>query len=300
MPETSVTRRALAVARANPRLLVFPAVGFVVTLVGLPALLWAVVVGNRAVVTGLVGSGVPLLVGLPAVVFLGVALAVAVLATVVGVCNVAVCHATERVRSGEPVSVLGGFGAGLGALRTLVTYGLVVGLAGVVFAPLEWASGGNHVGRVFTRASGSPYVALTYLVGPLAAFADLGPRETFQRSASLLDGRFGKSPVVSLSVLEDAVLATATPLVLVHFATVVDSILGSGALYGFVLEHAMVVNGTLFGVLWAGVVGGAALGAISKTALYATIDEDLERLPLLDVSVDDAVDVSHVGWSSPD
>jgi hypothetical protein len=205
-------------------------------------------------------------VGLPIVAVLGtgrVGIAVAVLAAgVVSTSatlffNVAlVFAATERIEGRTP-TVGGSLAMAWGRRATILRWALLAAVAGTLVRTLERRFG--VFGRLLGFAGAFAWTVATFLVLPVLAFEDLGPRQALRRSSSLLKERFGTVTRSGLrfGVLFGSWLVAAMAVVLVGAMLVPAShVLGGG----------LVVVG-LFGVLAVAMYASAA-SIYLRTILY--------------------------------
>jgi hypothetical protein len=291
-----VTRAALSVFRAHPRLVAFPAAGLALTLALLPAALWLATRGvARATVVVVRATGAPQTPVLALLLYLGLALGVGALAATLGATNAALAHAVDGVVEGEAVAPVAAVRAALGVVPALLAYGALAGLVGLFAAPLER---GTRSRGLFAAVAGTSYSALTYLLGPVAVLERASPQAALWRGADLLERRFGPAPVPSLGVLLDGAVVGAVPLVVVQTLLLVDAVAGTG-FAEFVVATPGVVAVPL-ALFWAGVVVGTAAGTVGRTALYRALADGRESLPLLETTVTEAVDLQGDRPTDPD
>jgi hypothetical protein len=237
-----VLRASLGLFRQDRHLIVLPLLAAVTALVTLAAV-------GLPIVAALGASRVGIAVALLAA---GVVSASATL-----LFNVAlVFAATERIEGRTP-TVCGSLAMAWGRRATILRWALLAAVVGTLARTLERRFG--VFGRLLGFAGAFAWAVATFLVLPVLAFEDLGPRQALRRSSSLLEERFGTVTRSGLrfGVLFGSWLVAATAVVLVGAMLVPAShVLGGG----------LVIVG-IFGVLAVAMYASAA-SIYLRTILY--------------------------------
>jgi hypothetical protein len=295
---TGPTHRAASrLLRHDRRLLAFPALAAVGSVALLPAAAWLGAHLVRLAVEALLAAGAadlvpagwdypPALVLLAVAFLLATASMLAVATAVVAWCNLGLAAATDALRRGERPSLSHAVAAATWRLPHALVVGVLVG--GTLLVPwlAERSTRDRHRWR-FARLFGGTYSAARVLAGPAAVLDGASPVGMFRRSHALLAARFDTPVMVRIGAVQryGAMGFAASLAALV--ATTVLALL-TGASPSAWLDRAPVAV-AVASPLWVGVVYGSAVGAVLETLLYVALREGHDRVPLVDVPVDDAV-----------
>lgn len=202
-------------------------------------------------------------------------------------CNAALIHGVDQVRRGNDPSLRAAFAAAARSLANVAALALVVGLTlalGGVTERKAGRTGPGPVGRTF----GSSFTALTYLAGPAAVLEGASPRGMVRRSRALLEGRFGRAPTVDSGPLKRYLFVGLVPVMVVQVAFIVHVLL-TGETSAEWLTHPAVMAVAAVPV-WLSLVYGWAVAAVVKALLFVALRDGDDRLPLVNVPVERAVD----------
>ncbi|WP_435348757.1 DUF6159 family protein [Haloarchaeobius sp. HRN-SO-5] len=282
------TIRTVAFLRDHPRLGWFPALG-----VGGSLLVWLGFFLVFRPLTRAVGVALIETVGLDPLsaftfgLYASTLLLFSALATVVLFTNAGLVACTARLVDGEPVSIGAGVADAFRALPQLVVLAVLTGAVGLVVALLERRT--ERLGTVFAATVGTSYVALTFFVTPAAVLDGAPTVEMFRESASMVRSNVGDVAAVHLGVVPVVGTLFSIPLFVMQFAVAVDMAVGTKQLPALLEQHVVVLGGIPALSMWVGLVLGASLAAVAKTATYVAIVEDRSSVPVLDAEVTDVV-----------
>lgn len=176
--------------------------------------------------------------------------------------SAALVHSVGKLFRGEETSIRDGLAGAWASHRTILAWGVVGAIVGLVFQALESRDGlGAQIAR---GIAGFAWFAMTFFIVPVIVFQDGGLRESMRESVTMFRETWGEVGGISLGIG-----LIIVPLALIVLAT------GIGAPLFFledpsgVLPYSVAVTVLLLGAL---VVVHTAATAIAKTALYQYAD----------------------------
>ncbi|AGB35991.1 DUF6159 family protein [Natronococcus occultus] len=260
-----VATASFGVLRREYWLLVFPVLYGLAWLIGLVGL-----VGGLVAALFGVGYGMALVEGFATVsegeaetILTGVLVAVSVLfmfvaTSVATFFSAALVHSVGSLFAGESTSVRDGIAGAWDAKRTILAWGAVGTVVGLVFRALESQEG--KLAQLVRGVAGFAWFAMTFFIVPVIVFQEGGVRESTRNSVELFRETWGEVGGTTLGI----------GLVILPLAALVAG-LGIGAPLialeepGGVLQYTIVPTLLAIGALL--VVHNAAT-AVAKTALY--------------------------------
>lgn len=259
----AIAKASFGVLRRERWLLAFPLlygvsylIGFAVLVVGLVAALFGVGYG-MALLDGVatVSEGA----GETALTVAGVVLSFLVMFVATAIAtffSAALVHSVGKLFAGEETSLRDGLAGAWASRRTILAWGVVGAVVGLIFQALESQDGWGA--QIVRAIAGAAWFMMTFFVVPVIVFQDGGVRESLRESVSLFRETWGEAGGVTLGV----------GLVIVPVAILVAAA-GIGApLFltdGAALAYTIVPTVLALGLL--AIVYNAAV-AIAKTALY--------------------------------
>ena len=242
----SISVTSLGVLREHPKMLVFPLVSGVASILFLAALLGGVFVGLT------VDSEV-VWVALAFVYYAGTTFIAAFFNAGL------VAAARTHFRGGDP-SVRGSLGEAWTHKRNLIVYALVAASVSLILRGIE--NSNETAGKIVAMLLGAAWTVLTYFVVPIIVFEDVGPIEMFKRSGSVMRETWGETIGIGAGVaLMQFLLVLPGIVVAIALVFVVP---GLGLPLAVGVGAATIVLGFLV---------GTSLIAVAKTALYLYADE---------------------------
>ncbi|ELY36478.1 DUF6159 family protein [Natronorubrum tibetense] len=172
--------------------------------------------------------------------------------------SAALVHSVGSLFHGEPTSLRAGFAGAWESRRTILTWGVVGAVVGLIFQALESQEGWGA--QIVRAIAGAAWFMMTFFIVPVIVFQGGGVRESLRDSVSLFRETWGEAGGVSLGVG----LVTVTLGVFVVAAGIGLPLL-LVANPGSVLVYTVVPTVLLLGAL---AVVHIAATAIAKTALY--------------------------------
>ncbi|MXV62876.1 hypothetical protein GS429_12525 [Natronorubrum sp. JWXQ-INN-674] len=261
----AIAKASFGVLRREKWLIVFPLLyglvwvtGLVVLVAGLVAALFGATYGLalfEQVASVSEGTGETAMTILGVVVSFLVMFAATSIATFF---SAALVHSVGNLFQGKPTSIRAGLDGAWESRRTILAWGVVGAVVGLIFQALESQDGW---GAQLVRAiAGAAWFMMTFFIVPVIVFRDGGVRESLRESVSLFRDTWGEAGGVSLgvglvTVLLGALVAAAgigAPLVLVENP-------------GSVLVYTAGPTVLLLGAI---AVVHIAATAVAKTALY--------------------------------
>ncbi|ELY46732.1 DUF6159 family protein [Natronorubrum sulfidifaciens] len=259
----AIAKSSFGVLRREKWLLVFPLLyglvwmtGLVVLVAGLVAVLFGATFGLALLeqVAG-VSGGETMMTILGVVVSFLVMFAATSVATFF---SAALVHSVGTLFHDEPTSLRDGLAGAWESRRTILTWGVVGAVVGLIFQALESQDGW---GAQLVRAiAGAAWFMMTFFIVPVIVFQNGGVRASLRNSVSLFRDTWGEAGGISLGV----------GLVTVSLGALVAAVgIGAPLLLvanpGPVLVFTVVPTVVALGAL---VVVHIAATAIAKTALY--------------------------------
>ena len=172
--------------------------------------------------------------------------------------SAALVHSVGSLFHGEPTSLRAGFAGAWESRRTILAWGVVGAVVGLIFQALEsqecWGA------QIVRAIAGAAWFMMTFFIVPVIVFQGGGVRESLRDSVSLFRETWGEAGGISLGVG----LVTVTLGVLVAGVGIGAPLL-LVANPGSVLVYTIVPTVLLLGAL---AVVHIAATAIAKTALY--------------------------------
>ncbi|MFP8953317.1 DUF6159 family protein [Natrialbaceae archaeon A-arb3/5] len=202
--------------------------------------------------------------------------------------SAALVHSVGKLFNGEPTSLRDGLVGAWASKRTILAWGVVGAVVGLVFRALESQEG--KIAQVVRALAGFAWFAMTFFIVPVIVFQDGGVRESMRESVDLFRETWGEAGGLSLGIGLVIALA-ALPIVALGIGAPLFLLENPGA----VLPYTVVPTIALLGVL--AVVHNAAT-AIAKTALYQYA-ADGELPPEFDGIEPDKLARSKRGSSTP-
>ncbi|GAB3033686.1 DUF6159 family protein [Natronobiforma cellulositropha] len=240
---------SLRVLRSHPKLLVYPLLSGLASIVFIVALFGPLLLASSAL-GGLEAAGL-------FVVYLGTTFIAALF-------NAALVHSVRTVFHGEQPSIRAGLEAALGHTKALLVWALASAIVGIVIQSLESRGGvGAQIAAVVFSVG---WTVATFFVVPVIVFEDASPRSMFTRSASIFKDTWGETAGanVGLNVIP-ALIAIAG----IALAVVVGVVIPTAA--SIVTAVVIAIGAVVAAVLVGGVITGVA-----KTALYVYATESIE------------------------
>ncbi|SDK38458.1 DUF6159 family protein [Natronorubrum texcoconense] len=172
--------------------------------------------------------------------------------------SAALVHSVGSLFHGESTSLRAGFAGAWESRRTILAWGVVGAVIGLIFQALESQEGWGA--QIVRAIAGAAWFMMTFFIVPVIVFQNGGVRESLRDSVSLFRETWGEAGGVSLGV--GLVTVTLGALVV---AVGIGAPLLLIANPGSVLVYTVVPTVLLLGAL---VVVHIAATAIAKTALY--------------------------------
>ena len=172
--------------------------------------------------------------------------------------SAALVHSVGSLFHGEPTSLRAGFAGAWESRRTILAWGVVGAVVGLIFQALESQEGWGA--QIVRAIAGAAWFMMTFFIVPVIVFQGGGVRESLRDSVSLFRETWGEAGGISLGVG----LVTVTLGVLVAGVGIGAPLL-LVANPGSVLVYTIVPTVLLLGAL---AVVHIAATAIAKTALY--------------------------------
>lgn len=242
----SISVTSLGVLREHPKMLVFPLVSGIASILFLAALLGGVFVG-LAVDSELVW------LALAFVYYAGTTFVAAFF-------NAGLVAAARTHFRGEEPSVRESLREAWTHKRNLLVYALVAASVSLVLRAIE--NSNETAARIVSALLGAAWTVLTYFVVPIVVFEDVGPIEMFKRSGSVMRETWGETIGIGAGVALMQFLLVL-PGILIALA-LVFAVPGLGLPLAVGVGAATIVLGFLV---------GTSLIAVAKTALYVYADE---------------------------
>jgi hypothetical protein len=202
--------------------------------------------------------------GEPVLIYLTVFLIWLSVLSVVSVCNAGLIYCVNQALDDERPSLLGGFGAAVRALPTLLIYAVVLAAVGTLLKAIERRTGL----RLAASLVGFSVSLLTFLVVPVAVLdRESTPISSFRTSATLFSQTWGETTAIRLGTMLTAMLPVTGLLVIFYTFLFADALV-----FGTGVSTILLDSGPfLFGV--AGAVGlsllaGSTVTAVAKAGLY--------------------------------
>lgn len=240
---------SLRVLRSHPKLMLYPFLSGIASIVFVVALLWPLVL------TGGSMGGVEL-VGL-FVVYLGTTF-------IASLFNAGLVYSVREVFHGNDPSVREGLRAATGHTGTLLVWSVASAIVGIVIRALE--SRGQVGAQIAAMLFSVGWTVATFFVIPVIVFEDASPKAMFTRSASVFKETWGETAGanVGLSIIPGIIVFVGVALAL--------------AIGVLIPTTASLVTAVVIGftaVVTAMLVGGVITG-VAKTALYVYATESIE------------------------
>ncbi len=238
---------SLRVLRAHPKLLIYPAISGIASIIFMIALLGPLFLTSIVGVAGL--EYVALFV-----VYLGTAFIAAFF-------NAALVHSAREVFRGNTPTIGGGLSAAANHLGPLLIWAFVSAVVGVIIQSLQ--SQNNVVGQIVGTLFSFGWAVATFFIIPVIVFEDVSATEMFTKSArtfvdtwgETVGARLGLWLVPGIIVLTGVLAAAAIIFVLPTAAT-------------FITGALIVLVAVVTAILVSGVIT-----AVTKTALYVYATE---------------------------
>lgn len=239
---------SLSVLRQEPSLTLFPLVA------GLAGTVYLVVVLGGTFLLGGADAGPGLYLGL-FVLYLGSTF-------IASFFTGALMYNAREVFEGRDPTLGDGLAAAWSKKETLLVWAVISAIVGVAFRLLENRSG--PIGDIARLVFGIAWGILTYFVVPVIVFEDVGAREMFERSGQTFKRTWGETAGAGFGVGIVTMLFVLVGLVvgLVLFVVLSSTPLGFVVAIGFAIL-----------LVFATYLGGSALAAIARTALYVYATE---------------------------
>ncbi|MFA9425784.1 DUF6159 family protein [Natronorubrum sp. A-ect3] len=261
----AIAKASFGVLRRERWLLAFPLLygltwitGLVVLVVGLAVALFGTTFGLAAIEQA---GALPDGGGETAMTVLGVIASFLVMFAATAIAtffSAALVHSVGNLFHGEPTSLRDGLAGAWESKRTILMWGVVGAVVGLIFQALESQDGWGA--QIVRAIAGAAWFMMTFFIVPVIVFQDGGVRESLRDSVSLFRDTWGEAGGVSLGVglvtvllgalvvaggIGAPLLLVATPESVLVF-TVIPTVVALG---GLVVVHI-------------------AATAIAKTALY--------------------------------
>jgi uncharacterized protein DUF6159 len=174
--------------------------------------------------------------------------------------NTALAAAAAQSLAGHDTSLSDGLVVARGRLSIILQWALVQGTVGLLLQALEGLAGDSLPGRIIAGIVNFAWSAATFFVIPIIAFEGIGPRDTFNRSVSVLRQRWGEGVVGTVSISGVVMLVVLLPVLAVGGLgySMLDTAEGFGI--GLIVVAAA--------ILLAGFVVAGTLNSIFRVALY--------------------------------
>ncbi|MDQ2050862.1 DUF6159 family protein [Natronolimnohabitans sp. A-GB9] len=261
----AIAKASLGILRREKWLLAFPMLyglalvaGMGVLIVGVAAVVLGTTFGlaaldQLAAVSDGTGETTFTVLGL-AVSFLGLFAATAISTFF----SAALVYSVGQLFGGEQTSLRDGLAGAWESKRTILAWGVVGAVVGMIFRALESQDGWGA--QIVRMIAGAAWFMMTFFIVPVIVFQDGGVRESLRESVTTFRETWGESGGVTLGIG-----LVIVPLILATLAVGIGAPLLLAAEPGSVLVYTVVPTLLVVGALL--VVQNAAV-AIAKTALY--------------------------------